>query len=89
MIRSLVGYPQVIFLDDANANFDLKNDQKLAEILMKLKGRRTMVIISHRPSFLRICDEQYILEKGALRPMTLPSYKSAPSSAPSDSSVVR
>ncbi len=81
MIRSLVGYPQIILLDDANANFDLKNDQKLAEILKKLKGRRTMVIISHRPSFMRICDQQYYMENGSLKPMRLPSYQSAPAVA--------
>jgi len=75
MVRSLVGYPKVIFLDDANANFDLKNDQKLAEILKKLKGRRTMVIISHRPSFLRLCDRQLELKSGKLEPYTLPNFQ--------------
>ena len=74
MVRSLVGYPKVIFLDDANANFDLKNDQKLAEIVTKLKGRRTIVIISHRPSFLRLCDRQLELKSGKLRDYKLPSY---------------
>jgi len=77
MVRSLVGYPKVIFLDDANANFDLKNDQKLAEILKKLKGRRTMVVVSHRPSFLRLCDRQLELKSGSLVPLVLPDYKRA------------
>jgi len=81
MIRSLVGYPKIIFLDDANANFDLKNDQKLTEILKKLQGKKTMVIISHRPSFLRLCDEQFLLENGTLTPMSLPAYQSSPSMA--------
>ena len=75
MVRSLVGYPKVIFLDDANANFDLKNDQKLAEILTKLKGRRTMVVISHRPSFLRLCDRQLELKAGKLIDFKLPNYQ--------------
>ncbi len=75
MVRSLVGYPKVIFLDDANANFDLKNDQKLAQILMKLKGQRTMVIVSHRPSFLRLCDRQLELKSGKLIPFVLPNYQ--------------
>ena len=29
MVRSLIGDPQIILFDDANANFDLKNDQRL------------------------------------------------------------
>ncbi len=75
MVRSLVGYPKIILLDDSNANFDLKNDQKLADIVNKLKGRRTMVVISHRPSFLRLCDRQFELTSGALTPLLLPSYQ--------------
>ena len=87
MVRSLVGYPKVIFLDDANANFDLKNDQKLVEILIKLKGRRTIVIISHRPSFLRLCDRQLELKSGKLRDYKLPSYQEK--NVPPSSDVVK
>jgi len=76
MIRSLIGYPQIILLDDANANFDLQNDQKLARILMKLKGKRTMVIVSHRPSFLKICDKQFLLENKKLTIYQPPKQKS-------------
>jgi len=75
MIRSLIGYPQIIFLDDANANFDLQNDHKLARILMKLKGKRTIVIVSHRPSFLKICDKQFLLENGKLTISQPPKQK--------------
>ncbi|MET0047936.1 MAG: ABC transporter transmembrane domain-containing protein [Sedimenticola sp.] len=67
IVRSLVGHPQVIMFDDANANFDIKNDVKLMDLVKKLKGDRTMVIVSHRPSFLRICDRQFELTDGVLR----------------------
>ncbi|MET0094787.1 MAG: hypothetical protein ABW120_14700, partial [Sedimenticola sp.] len=67
IVRSLVGHPQVIMFDDANANFDIKNDAKLMDLVKKLKGDRTMVIVSHRPSFLRICDRQFELTDGVLR----------------------
>ncbi|MES9846527.1 MAG: ABC transporter transmembrane domain-containing protein [Candidatus Sedimenticola sp. 6PFRAG5] len=66
IVRSLVGHPKVILFDDANANFDIKNDTNLMRLIKKLKGDRTMVIVSHRPSFLRICDRQYELRDGLL-----------------------
>ena len=52
MVRSLVGHPKIILFDDANANFDIKNDNRLLKVIEQMKGKRTMVIVSHRPSFL-------------------------------------
>ncbi|WP_271271806.1 peptidase domain-containing ABC transporter [Aliamphritea hakodatensis] len=68
MVRSLVGHPKIILFDDANANFDIKNDNRLLKVIEQMKGKRTMVIVSHRPSFLRLCDKQYQLENGQLEP---------------------
>jgi len=67
MVRSLVGHPKIILFDDANANFDIKNDGKLLNVIKKMKGDRTMIIVTHRPSFLRICDRQYQLTDGRLK----------------------
>jgi ATP-binding cassette subfamily C protein LapB len=66
MVRAMVGDPPVLFFDDANANFDIKNDTRLSEFISRRKGKRTMVIVSHRPSFLRLCDRQFVLEGGRL-----------------------
>ncbi|ODB83379.1 hypothetical protein A3193_10665 [Candidatus Thiodiazotropha endoloripes] len=66
MVRSLIGHPNIILFDDANANFDIKNDAKLMALIKKMKGSRTLVIVSHRPSFLRICDKQFELRDGQL-----------------------
>ena len=74
MVRSLVGHPKIILFDDANANFDIKNDNRLLKVIEQLKGKRTMVIVSHRPSFLRLCDQQYELQEGKLKPYIDP-YK--------------
>ncbi|ODB83012.1 hypothetical protein A3194_16045 [Candidatus Thiodiazotropha endoloripes] len=66
MVRSLIGHPNIILFDDANANFDIKNDAKLMALIKKMKGSRSLVIVSHRPSFLRICDKQFELRDGQL-----------------------
>jgi len=66
MVRSLVGLPTIMLFDDANANFDIKNDNKFMEVVKSFKGDRTLVIVSHRPSFLRICDRQFTLQNGQL-----------------------
>ncbi|BCG63758.1 MAG: ATP-binding cassette, subfamily C, bacterial LapB [Methyloprofundus sp.] len=67
MVRSLVGHPQIILFDDANANFDVKNDKRLIEVIKQMQQQnRTLIIVSHRPSFLRLCDKQYTLQNGQL-----------------------
>ena len=66
MVRSLVGHPAIILFDDANANFDLKNDGKLLALMQRMKETRTMVMVSHRPSFLRICDRRFTLSNRQL-----------------------
>ena len=67
MVRSLVGHPKIILFDDANANFDIKNDGRLLNVIRQMKGSRTMIIVTHRPSFMRICDRQYQLKDGHLQ----------------------
>jgi len=67
MVRSMIGHPQIILFDDANANFDIKNDKRLVNVIKLMQQQnRTIVIVSHRPSFLRLCDRQYELQCGQL-----------------------
>jgi ATP-binding cassette subfamily C protein LapB len=69
IVRSLVGNPSIILFDDANANFDIQNDRKLIELVSDLRGDRTMIVVSHRPSFLKICDRTLELRNGVLVPL--------------------
>ena len=39
-----------------HAYFDAGNDDRLMALLRSLKGKRTMVMVSHRRSLLRLCD---------------------------------
>ena len=68
IVRALVGEPKVILFDDANANFDFKNDQLLLDLIKKYSVNTTLIIISHRPSYLRICDRVFDFTDGTLVP---------------------
>lgn len=81
-VRSLVGDPQIILFDDANANLDIKNEQRLMRLIMRLKRERTMVIVSHRPSLLRMADRQFELVGGRLVPILSHQSQAQPSSCP-------
>ena len=62
MVRSLVGHPKIMLFDDANANFDIKNDVRLYNVIEQFKQDKTLVIVSHRPSFLRLCNRHFKLQ---------------------------
>lgn len=59
MVRSLVGHPKIMLFDDANANFDIKNDERLHNVISNFKKDKTLIIVSHRPSFLRLCNRHF------------------------------
>lgn len=70
MVRSLVGHPKIMLFDDANANFDIKNDARLLNVIEHFKKEKTLIIISHRPSFLNVCNRHFKLENKHLIEIT-------------------
>ncbi len=64
--RALLHDPKIILFDEANSSVDSVGDTYLRAALDRLKGERTMVIISQRPSILRLADQVYQLSIGTL-----------------------
>lgn len=67
MVRALVGTHGLLLFDDANANLDMRNDARLLQLIKSLKGKVTIVMVTHRPSYVRVCDRHLVLEHGGLR----------------------
>lgn len=65
--RSIARRPQILLFDEANSSLDARADKMLREAFQKLKGNMTVVIVSHRPSLLRLCDHIYELENGEIK----------------------
>lgn len=66
MVRSLVGHPKIMLFDDANANFDIKNDIRLQKVIEKFRKDKTLVVVSHRPSFLNLCNRHFVIQNKQL-----------------------
>ncbi|MEM7254414.1 MAG: ABC transporter transmembrane domain-containing protein [Pseudomonadota bacterium] len=64
--RALVLKPRVLLFDDANSAVDIASDDFLKEALTQLKGSCTAIIVSHRPSILRVADRILDLRDGEL-----------------------
>lgn len=64
IVRALVGNKKVILFDEANSGLDLQSDDRLKDLLEELKGQHTLVMITYRPSLLRLADKVYDIAVG-------------------------
>jgi ATP-binding cassette subfamily C protein LapB len=83
IVRALVGLPPIVLFDNASASLDQASDRRLSTVLERYRGARTKVIVSHRPSLLRLCDRCFRIEGGKLSPLDLsPSPEMVPKQLP-------
>ncbi len=64
--RSLSSKPDVILFDEANSGLDTQSDNDLQQLIEQLKGTCTIVLVSYRPSLLRLAHRLYDLKNGQL-----------------------
>ncbi len=64
--RALVNKPRILLFDEANAAMDSRGDGILHALLEEMKGECTMILVSHRPSTLRLADRVYEIADGRL-----------------------
>lgn len=65
--RTLVTNPKILFLDEPNAHLDSAGEAHLVRLIYSLKQHNvTCIIISHRPSILRIADKCALIHEGRL-----------------------
>ncbi len=56
----------VLLLDEPGQWLDEDGDAALIEALRRRKGQQTIVIVSHRPSHLAICDRVVLMQNGRI-----------------------
>ena len=66
IIRALVRKPSVILFDEANISLDMQMDKLLLDYIVELKGKCSIVLVTHRPSMLKLADKVYSLADGRL-----------------------
>jgi ATP-binding cassette subfamily C protein/ATP-binding cassette subfamily C protein EexD len=66
LARALFGNPKLVVLDEPDASLDSAGESALLAAVEELKGRATVVIVSHRPSLVRSSDVLVVLKEGAI-----------------------
>ncbi len=62
--RALVSDPPIVLFDNAHNGLDLESDEQLLQGLLQLRGTKTIILATYRPSFLKQCDAVYTLADG-------------------------
>ncbi len=64
LARALIGDPDVILLDEPTSDMDPRSERQLVERLKPWLGRRTLVIVTHRPAMFDLVDRLIVLDEG-------------------------
>ncbi|MFO0923099.1 MAG: ABC transporter ATP-binding protein [Pirellulales bacterium] len=77
LARALLRNPEILILDEATSQIDMKSEELIRESLMAHRGKRTIVIITHREALLEMADLIYEVRDGGLHPTTAVHYRAA------------
>lgn len=64
--RALVKNPELLILDESTSALDSKTEKEIIQTLLKLKGKTTIIAISHQPNIQKEADKVYFLENGSI-----------------------
>lgn len=65
--RALVHGPRLLLFDEATAALDAESEMAVWDATRRLRGRVTVVAISHQPALIDVADRVYRLENGTVQ----------------------
>lgn len=67
LARALVRDPEILILDEPTSNMDTDSELKLQKRLAAIIPGRTLVLVTHRLSMLRIVERLIVMDKGQIK----------------------
>ena len=80
--RALVKRPHLLILDEATTALDPRTEQEICASLQLLRGRITMLAISHQPTLFDSADWAYQIGAGEVTLMKSPGTSSEAGASP-------
>jgi ABC-type multidrug transport system fused ATPase/permease subunit len=64
--RALYRDPEILILDEATNSLDQLTEKKIIESIELLKGKKTLIVITHRLYTVESCDKIFFIDKGQI-----------------------
>ena len=64
--RALIKRPKILILDEATSALDSESEAVFQQELFNLKGKMTIIIVSHRLCTIKDCDEIVVINEGKI-----------------------
>ena len=65
--RALYRNAEVLVLDESTSALDPETEAEIIQSLLKIRGQKTVIMVTHRPSALVHCDGIFRLENGKIK----------------------
>jgi ABC-type multidrug transport system fused ATPase/permease subunit len=65
-VRAIIRQPEMIILDEATSQLDAETEEKIQNALELAMKDKTVIIIAHRLSTLRITDRIFFVDHGKI-----------------------
>jgi ATP-binding cassette subfamily C protein/ATP-binding cassette subfamily C protein LapB len=65
--RAFVSPTDIVLFDEPGASLDFASDTLFMQQLAALKGQCTMIMVSHRPSHIRLADKVILMQQGSVQ----------------------
>lgn len=63
LARALYRNPEILMLDEPTSNLDMKTESEIDQLLLELKGKMTILVISHSESFMKKVSKVYQIDR--------------------------
>lgn len=67
LARALIRNSNILIFDEPVGDIDVRSDAIFKETLKELKGKKTIIIVTHRPSIISLADRILVLNNGIMR----------------------
>jgi ABC-type multidrug transport system fused ATPase/permease subunit len=75
--RALLRHPKVLILDEFTSALDVDTEEAITDKVLEIMKGKTVIIVSHRRSALRHCDQILKIDSGKVQPVDLAGWGEA------------
>ncbi|MEL7028413.1 MAG: ABC transporter transmembrane domain-containing protein [Pseudomonadota bacterium] len=73
LARALLSPAALLLLDEPEQNLDAAGDELILRLMEEMRGERTQICVTHRPSYIRIADKAILMNRGMIEDMGDPA----------------